>query len=133
MGYSVLRPEDQAWRESNLMKIPNTNLLEGLGGIERMGGRLWRMPPYSANTWHRHIDSWEYYFVLEGEGHMRIGDDTVEVSRYGSVHSGLCRDRFIVVTLENVLRIDSLTGRNWPIVAGQNGENQAILNDRYWE
>lgn len=84
-GYSILLPEDQFWRESNLMKIPNTNLLEALGAMERMGGRLWRMPPYSANTWHKHIDSWEFYFVLEGRGRMRVGDDTIEVPRYGSV------------------------------------------------
>lgn len=84
-GYSVLLPEEQFWRESNIMKIPNTNLTEGHGASERMGGRLWRLPPYSANTWHKHVDSWEFYFVLEGTGRMRIGDDTIEVPRYGSV------------------------------------------------
>lgn len=84
-GYSVLLPEDQLWRDSNIMKIPNTNLMVGHGASERMGGRLWRLPPYSANTWHKHVDSWEFYFVLEGTGRMRIGDDTVEVPRYGSV------------------------------------------------
>jgi hypothetical protein len=29
-----------------------------------MGGRLWRLPPFSANTWHKHADQWELYFVL---------------------------------------------------------------------
>ncbi len=82
-GYSVLLSQEQFWRESNMMKIPNTNLTEGHGASERMGGRLWR-PPYSANTWHKHVDSWEFYFVLEGTGRMRVGADTIEVPRYGS-------------------------------------------------
>jgi len=84
-GFAVLRPEAQHWRESNLMKIPNTDLLKDLGGSERMGGRLWRLPAFSANTWHRHVDSWEFYFLLEGVGRMRIGERSVTVPRYGSV------------------------------------------------
>ena len=84
-GFAVLPPDEQRWRESNIMKIPNADLLKDLGGAERMGGRLWRMPPYSANTWHRHVDSWELYFLLEGLGRMRIGTTTVSVPPYGSV------------------------------------------------
>lgn len=84
-GFAVLPPEAQRWRESNLMKIPNADLLQGLGGADRLGGRLWRLPPFSANTWHRHVGSWEFYFLLEGTGRMRIGATTVTVPRYGSV------------------------------------------------
>src|SRR5262245_14148651 len=84
-GYAVLLPQDQKWRASNIMKIPNTNLLEQLGGSAPMGGRLWRLPPFSANTWHKHVDQWELYFVLEGTGRMRVGQDTLSVPRYGSV------------------------------------------------
>lgn len=84
-GFAVLPPDEQRWRRSNIMKIPNANLLEDLGGSARLGGRLWRLPPYSANTWHKHVDSWELYFLLEGRGHMRIGDKTVRVTRHGCV------------------------------------------------
>ena len=84
-GYSVLSPRDQAWRESNMMKIPNANLLLQLGGEAPMGGRLWRLPPFSANTWHRHVDQWELYFVLEGTGRMRVGKDTLTGPRHGCV------------------------------------------------
>ncbi len=84
-GFAVLLPEDQHWRESNTMKIPNTDLLLGLGASHVMGGRLWRLPPYSANTWHRHVESWELYVLLEGVGRIRIGDETVTIPRYGSV------------------------------------------------
>ena len=42
--YSVLLPEDATWRESNMMKIPNTNLAEQLGS-RKLGARLWRLPP----------------------------------------------------------------------------------------
>lgn len=84
-GFALLPPEAQHWRESNMMRIPNANLLHDLGGSEVLGGRLWRMPPYSANTWHKHVDSWELYFVLEGTGRMRVGARTLSVPRYGSV------------------------------------------------
>jgi len=84
-GFAVLLPEAQEWRESNLMRIPNTNLLESLGAADTMGGRLWRLPPYSAMTWHRHVESWELYFLLEGAGRIRIADRTIEVPRYGSI------------------------------------------------
>src|SRR5262245_62907591 len=84
-GYSIVAPQDLAWRESNMMKIPNADLLAQLGGAPALTGRLWRMPPYSANTWHKHVDQWELYFVLEGTGRMRVGQDTLSVPRYGSV------------------------------------------------
>ena len=84
-GFAVLLPEAQHWRESNIMKIPNADLLRDLGGSERLGGRLWRLPPFSANTWHRHIEQDEIYFVLEGTGRLRIGPDTLTVPRYGAV------------------------------------------------
>jgi mannose-6-phosphate isomerase-like protein (cupin superfamily) len=84
-GFAMLLPDAQRWRESNIMKIPNANLLQDLGGSERLGGRLWRLPPYSANTWHKHVDSWEFYFLLEGLGRMRIGEKTLTVPRYGCV------------------------------------------------
>ena len=84
-GFAVLPPDAQHWRESNIMKIPNADLLRDLGGRDRLGGRLWRLPPYSANTWHRHLDSWELYFLLEGVGSMRVGERTIRVPRYGCV------------------------------------------------
>ena len=84
-GFAVLPPEAQRWRQSNIMKIPNTDLLQDLGGREQLGGRLWRLPPHSASTWHRHVDSWELYFLLEGLGRMRLGERTISVPKYGCV------------------------------------------------
>lgn len=84
-GYSILLPADQKWRVSNIMKIPNSNLLEQLDGNAPLGGRMWRLPPYSANTWHRHVDQWELYVVLEGTGRMRVGEEILTVPRHGAV------------------------------------------------
>ena len=86
-GYYVIKPEDLHWRPSNLMKIPNADYLERTGS-ENIGARLWRLPPNSANTLHKHIRSEEFYFVLEGTGRMRIGDETLTVSKYGGVLVG---------------------------------------------
>ena len=86
-GYSLIKPEDLAWRASNLMKIPNADYLERTGS-EKMGARLWRLPPGSANTLHKHIRAEEFYFVLEGTGRIRVGDETLTVPKYGGVHVG---------------------------------------------
>lgn len=86
-GYRLIRPEDLNWRPSNLMKIPNADYLERTGS-EILGARLWRMPPMSANTLHRHPLMEEFYVVLEGTGRMRIGNETVTVPKYGGVLVG---------------------------------------------
>jgi uncharacterized cupin superfamily protein len=69
------------------MKIPNADYLERTGS-EIIGARLWRLPRKSANTLHRHIRSEEFYFVLEGAGRMRVGDETLTVPKYGGVLVG---------------------------------------------
>ena len=86
-GYFLITPDDLHWRPSNLMKIPNADLLE-LTKSENLGARLWRFPPKSANTLHKHIRQEEFYFVLEGVGRMRIGGETVTVPNYGGVLVG---------------------------------------------
>ena len=70
-----------------MMKIPNADFLERTGS-ENLGARLWRLPPGSANTLHKHIRQEEFYFVLEGTGRMRVGDETLTVPRYGGVLVG---------------------------------------------
>jgi mannose-6-phosphate isomerase-like protein (cupin superfamily) len=86
-GYFLIKPEDLHWRPSNLMKIPNADFLERTGS-ENLAARLWRLPPKSANTLHKHIRQEEFYFVLEGTGRIRIGDETLTVPRYGGVLVG---------------------------------------------
>ena len=86
-GYFLIKPEALAWRPSNMMKIPNADFLERTGS-EKLGARLWRLPPKSANTLHKHARSEEFYFVLEGTGRMRVADETLTVPRYGGVLVG---------------------------------------------
>jgi mannose-6-phosphate isomerase-like protein (cupin superfamily) len=86
-GYYLIKPEDFRWRPSNLMKIPNADYLERTGS-ENIGARLWRLPPKSANIVHKYIRAEEFYFVLEGTGRMRVGDDTLTVPKYGGVLVG---------------------------------------------
>ena len=86
-GYHLIKPEDLRWRPSNLMKIPNADYLERTGSVN-VGARLWRLPPKSANTLHKHIRSEEFYFVLEGTGRMRVGEETLTVPKYGGVLVG---------------------------------------------
>jgi len=86
-GYHLVTPDDLAWRPSNLMKIPNADYLERTGS-EILGARLWRLPPGSANTLHKHVRQEEFYFVLEGTGRMRVGDETLTLPKYGGVLVG---------------------------------------------
>lgn len=86
-GYYLITPNDLHWRPSNLMKIPNADYLERTGS-ENMGARLWRMPPMSANTLHKHVRAEEFYFVLEGTGRLRVGDETLTVPNNGGVLVG---------------------------------------------
>jgi len=83
-GYFLIKPEDLHWRPSNLMRIPNADYLERTGS-ENLSARLWRLPPKSASTLHRHVRMEEFFFVLEGTGRMRIGEETLTVPRYGGV------------------------------------------------
>jgi len=86
-GYFLITPDELHWRLSNMMKIPNADFLERTKS-KNLGARLWRLPPKSANTLHKHVRSEEFYFVLEGVGRIRIGDKTLTVPKYGSVLVG---------------------------------------------
>lgn len=86
-GYQLIKPEDLAWRTASLMKIPNADYLERTGS-ENLSARLWRYPPKSAGTLHKHLYAEEFYFVLEGTGRMRVGDQTLTVPKYGCVLVG---------------------------------------------
>jgi mannose-6-phosphate isomerase-like protein (cupin superfamily) len=86
-GYRLIKPDDLQWRPSNMMQIPNADFLERTGS-QILGARLWRFPPQSANTLHKHIRAEEFYFVVEGIGRIRVGEETLTVPRYGGVLVG---------------------------------------------
>lgn len=86
-GYKLITPDELSWRPSNLMRIPNADYLERTGS-EILGARLWRLPPKSANTLHKHVRAEEFYFVLEGTGRMRVNGETLTIPRYGGVIVG---------------------------------------------
>ena len=83
----MIKPEDLHWRPSNLMKIPNADFLERTKS-EILSARLWRLPPKSANTLHKHVRAEEFYFLVEGVGRIRVGDDTLTVPPHGGVLVG---------------------------------------------
>src|SRR4030081_922254 len=85
--YHLIKPDDLAWRPSNLMRIPNADFLER-SGSQILGARLWRFPPQSANTLHKHVRAEEFYFVVEGVGRIRVGEETLTVPQHGGVLVG---------------------------------------------
>ena len=86
-GHFLIKPEELTWRPSNLMRIPNADFLERTGS-EILGARLWRFPPQSANTLHKHIKAEEFYFVVQGTGRIRVGEKTLTVPQHGGVLVG---------------------------------------------
>jgi mannose-6-phosphate isomerase-like protein (cupin superfamily) len=86
-GYFLIKPEDLSWRLSNLMRIPNADFLERTKS-EILSARLWRVPPQSANTLHRHPKMEEFYFVVEGVGRIRVGDQTLTIPKHGGLLVG---------------------------------------------
>src|ERR1044071_8706196 len=99
-SYYVIKPEDLSWRLSNLMRIPNADYLERTGS-ENLSARLWRLPPKSANTLHKHIRAEEFYFVVVGVGRMRVGDETLTVPKHGGVLVGPGQLRQVFNDTEN--------------------------------
>jgi len=86
-GYHLIKPQDLTWRPSNLMQVPNADFLERTGS-ENLSARLWRLPPRSASTLHKHVRQEEFYFVLEGTGRLRVGEETLTVPKHGGVLVG---------------------------------------------
>jgi quercetin dioxygenase-like cupin family protein len=79
MAHRLLRAEDAFWRESNQMRVLNTDLAKQLeaGGL---GARLWRLRPGEASTKHRHQSQEELYALLEGRGRIRIDEEVLELA-----------------------------------------------------
>jgi mannose-6-phosphate isomerase-like protein (cupin superfamily) len=76
MSARVLRAADAFWRPSNQMGVLNTDLAKQLEA-STLGARLWRITPGQASTKHRHRTQGELYYMLEGTGRLRIGEELV--------------------------------------------------------
>jgi quercetin dioxygenase-like cupin family protein len=87
MGYRVLKAGEAFWRESNAMRVLNTDLAKQLEA-QKLGARLWRLRPGQASTWHRHFEEEELYVLLEGRGRIRIGEETLELGPLDSLLVG---------------------------------------------
>src|SRR6476619_5597076 len=78
MAYQLLRADDAFWRESNQMRVLNTDLGKQLE-VEELGARLWRLRPGQASTKHRHRRQEELYVLLQGRGRIRVDDEALEL------------------------------------------------------
>ena len=87
MSWKKLSAADAFWRESNAMRVLNTDLAKQLEA-ERLGMRLWRLRPGQASTKHRHIGEEELYVLLEGSGRIRVGDEVVELGPLDALRVG---------------------------------------------
>jgi uncharacterized cupin superfamily protein len=76
MAHRLLRAADAHWRESNQMRVLNTDLAKQLEAAA-LGARLWRLRPGQASTRHRHREQEELYVLLEGRGRIRVDDEAL--------------------------------------------------------
>jgi quercetin dioxygenase-like cupin family protein len=79
MAFRFLPAAEAFWRESNQMKIWNTDLAKQLEA-STLGARMWRLKPGQASTRHRHRQEEELYVLLEGTGRVRVGDELLELT-----------------------------------------------------
>ncbi len=95
MAFRLLRAEDAFWRESNQMRVLNTDLARQVEA-GTMGARLWRLRPGQASTRHKHQSEEELYVLLEGRGRIRIGDEVLELGPLDTllVEAGTVRQVF---------------------------------------
>lgn len=107
MTYSLLRAADAHWRESNQMRVLNTDLARQLGATA-LGARLWRLRPGQASTRHRHGVQEELYALLEGRGRIRVGEEALE----------LAPGDFLLVAPEQLRQVFNDTGEDalWLVV-----------------
>jgi quercetin dioxygenase-like cupin family protein len=78
MSHRLLRAENAFWRESNQMRVLNTDLAKQLEASS-LGARLWRLRPGEASSKHRHQRQEELYVLLEGRGRIRIDEEALEL------------------------------------------------------
>jgi mannose-6-phosphate isomerase-like protein (cupin superfamily) len=84
-------PSDQAGRPLLEAIEPDAHPERGFSGAH--GQRKYRRAPLAVaaqerEPLHKHIRAEEFYFVLEGTGRMRVGEETLTVPRYGGVLVG---------------------------------------------
>jgi quercetin dioxygenase-like cupin family protein len=84
MAHRLLRAGDAFWRESNQMRVLNTDLAKQLEA-GNLGARLWRLRPGQASTKHRHQLEEELYVLLEGRGRIRVGEEALELGPLDSL------------------------------------------------
>jgi quercetin dioxygenase-like cupin family protein len=84
MAYRLLRAADAFWRESNQMRVLNTDLAKQLEA-DTLGARLWRLRPGQASTKHRHQSEVELYVLLEGRGRIRVDEESLELGQLDSL------------------------------------------------
>jgi len=84
MAHRLLRAGDAFWRESNQMRVPNTDLAKRLEASS-LGARMWRLRPGQASTKHRHPVQEELYVLLEGRGRIRVDEEALELAPLDSL------------------------------------------------
>jgi quercetin dioxygenase-like cupin family protein len=78
MAHRLLRAEEAFWRESNQMRVLNTDLGKQLEAVG-FGARLWRLRAGQASTLHRHLATEEMYVLLEGSGRIRVDGEVLDL------------------------------------------------------
>ena len=84
MSHRLLRAGSAYWRESNQMRVLNTDLAKQLKATD-LAARLWRLRPGQASTRHKHATEQELYVLLEGRGRIRVEEETLELAPLDAV------------------------------------------------
>lgn len=76
--YTIANPDNIETEPSEISGTPNVNLADILGCTE-MRPRVWYLDPGDGMSYHRQDEQEEFYYVLDGPGRIRLGDETLTV------------------------------------------------------
>lgn len=76
--YSMVYVDDVDRQPSHVSGTMHVDLVAELGCTE-MRPKVWYLSPGDAMSFHRQTEQEEFYYVLDGPGRMRIGDETMDV------------------------------------------------------
>ncbi|MFO7925572.1 MAG: cupin domain-containing protein [Halobacteriota archaeon] len=76
--YAIAKPDDTETEPSEISGTPNVNLADILGCTE-MRPRVWYLDPGDGMSYHRQDEQEEFYYVLEGPGRIRLGEEILTV------------------------------------------------------
>lgn len=81
--YDIIHPDDLDPEPAPVSGVERTDLTRPLGCME-LAARIWYLDPGEAIAHHKHERQEEFYYLVEGDGRMKIAGEKMDIPE-GSV------------------------------------------------